>query len=187
MKYILIITTLFVLISCSNPTEENGYFYIGSDIPVIKGIIITGEDSPEPFGLLGVPNEKSKIEFKSNDTNEFGSAIPNTTAIYSPFPNPFNFSTQIAFSLNRKAHVKVWIVLGKLDESVKELKPFYSNSYSVNTNNTNSNNVLLDRTLVPGTYMQIFEANNYQNGVYRVYMQVDDELMWRNLLIYNNY
>ncbi|MBK8946645.1 MAG: hypothetical protein IPM32_15425 [Ignavibacteriae bacterium] len=187
MRIIFLVLISIVIAFCSNPTDENDYYYLGNEVPVIKGIIRTGEESPEPIGIIGTPNEKGEIELEAAHDSDTGSGLPLYTKIYAPYPNPFNYLTQISFSLNRTANVKIWIVRGKLDESITELKILYSNSYLINTNNINSENYLLNRKLAPGTYQQSFEANNYPDGVYRVYIRVDNQLMWRNLIIINNH
>lgn len=187
IRYILILFTFLTILSCSNPTEnEEPYFFVGNENPVINGIIRTNSDSPTPIGLIGVPNEKGKSEELPSNLGS-NTSIPIYTQLSAPYPNPFNGRTTISFQLNIKAFVKCWVTKGKTSNQDIAQKILYSAMYGVNTNSYNNNSILLYEYKMPGAYQLEFDARSFSDGVYRVYLQIGDKLLWRNLLIlYNN-
>ena len=56
----------------------------------------------------------------------------------------------------------------------------------VNTNPYSNNTILLYEYKMPGAYQLEFDARSFSDGVYRVYLQIGDKLLWRNLLLLNN-
>jgi len=86
-----------------------------------------------------------------------GTEIPKATSLSDNFPNPFNPTTRITFSLSRKSHVRLRIydVAGRLVR------------------------VLIDETRNAGTYGAVWDGKNENghataSGIYFCRMEADD-------------
>jgi hypothetical protein len=162
----------------SNPTEAN--INIDLNPPLITGIVRTSEAGPRAIAIYGNPNEKSDI-IENNKLNFY---------IDSPYPNPTDGSTSISFYVPVKTNVLVWIIKGRLSVENASGSVNYANSNYVSPF-TNYFQILYQRDDDPGRYILIWSGRDQNgkilpDGVYRVYIEVNGQLMWRNIWLYRN-
>ena len=97
------------LIRASNAMEE---FYFGNDISVSEGRVIIGAEGRFPqYGGAYVYD----LELVTSTEVEHNGDISRQYQLGSNYPNPFNQSTQIPFTLEKAGHIRlsVYDVLGK--------------------------------------------------------------------------
>ena len=173
----------WLLYSCNSPTSVGEINLQTVEPPLITGIIRTSPDSPTPLAIYGVPNEQPEIieEVSQNIKSQFFMA--------SPYPNPTEVATAITFGLPVARNVTVWVVKGRLPgENVSD------NTIVANGNFASPKfhyyKVLEKKFLRAGYYSLTWDAK-YDNGdtlpdgVYRIYIEIDGQLMWRNVMIFH--
>ncbi len=87
--------------------------------------------------------------------------VPSQFALQQNFPNPFNATTTISFTLPKacRARLSVFDLLG------------------------NQVAVLVDRDFAPGEYQVVFEAKDLASGVYFYRLKAEDEVKTRKLVL----
>ena len=179
--FIILLPVLFYSCNNSNPTEVNPIINIDLTPPLITGIIRTSETGPRAITIYGNPNEKSDI-IENNRLDFY---------IDSPYPNPTDGSTSISFYVPVKTNVLMWIIKGRLPVENASGSVNYANSNYVSPF-TNYFQILYQRVNGPGRYILIWSGRDQNgkilpDGVYRVYIEVNGQLMWRNIWLYRNF
>jgi len=93
--------------------------------------------------------------------NEDSSSIPQTFTLGQNFPNPFNPSTKIKYTISKqsKVELKIFNILGK----------------QVAT--------LVNRVQLPGNYVVEFKTRNLPSGVYVYYLKANNRLFTRKMVL----
>jgi hypothetical protein len=101
---------------------------------------------------------QSEIQEYEFTTTDAGNGLPLVTELQGNYPNPFNPETQIAFSLNKTAHVKIEIynVKGQLVKRLLDEERAPDN-YTVIWNGRDANN----RSVSSGVYFYKMKAGDY--------------------------
>ena len=187
IKPSIILISVFILplllYSCNSPTSVGEINFQTEEPPLITGIIRTSPDTPEPLAIYGVPNEQPEIfeEISQNIKAQF--------FISSPYPNPTDVSTQFKFGLPAGRNVTIWVVKGRLPGENVNDNTIYANGNFASPK-FHYYKVLEKKYFVPGIYSLVWDAK-YDNGdplpdgVYRIYIELDGQLMWRNVMIYH--
>ena len=97
---VLIILPLLLINSCSNPAGPDLIAYEIANPPVITGIVITGQDSPESFKTLGKPNERPYVIVNSVKYNISGL-----------YPNPTSSSVSFFIYVPKSIKISIWVVV----------------------------------------------------------------------------
>ena len=99
----ILFTIPFILIACSNPTNENDYQGgLFGQLPVVTGIIETNEVG-EALGVWGSPNFPPNIDKVEN-------GIHTILSMGNPYPNPTNGLVQIPYQCNRTDKpINIWV------------------------------------------------------------------------------
>ncbi len=185
------ILPIFLINSCNNPAGPNLIANALASPPIISGIIITGYDSPDPIGVLGKPNEKSSLP--SSVFNKKSSNSPaRGCQVETPFPNPADGITYIFFSLPHEAKISVWVVRGIAATEVINNYSTYSNGYFNSCYKNYTKELIKEESKLAGSYRVDWDfendnKNSLPDGFYRVYISVNGNLMWRNIMINRNW
>lgn len=187
----LLSTTLlfpFVFYSCNESAiEPDPSFFILSNPPVITGIVITGESSPEPLGVWGEPNEKGSFD-NGYGKSQDGESIPKGYSMISPFPNPTSDGFSLFYSLPVKTNVSIWIVRGILPGEKTE-PTLYANGY-FNRPTSRFCKKIYEGVQGAGIYSKLISLNDETEedlslAFYRIYLVIDNYLLWRNVAKYD--
>jgi hypothetical protein len=137
-----------------NPVNSNGPMTQG-DPPTANTVFWATRYAPDYPGFDGqnmTPGDP--IELYPSDVAETPGAIPETFALLSNYPNPFNASTTIEFSLANTEHVtlSIYDLLGRQIA------------------------VLIDEEQQAGSHEVLFEASDLSSGVYFYMLRAGDNL-----------
>lgn len=157
----------FLIISAYPKLGGNGGVYYSTDGGSNFSQISTGLSSPvTPAAILyNKFNDKLYCGYFGNyptgaklwtmnltvGVNQISSAIPSDYRLSQNYPNPFNPLTKISFALKRSSHVRI-VVSSATGRIV---------------------NLLVDRSLGPGTYETLFDGTDLSTGLYFCKMFVD--------------
>jgi len=184
LVFIALLILPWLFFSCKSPTSVGEINLQTEEPPLITGIIRTSPDSPSSLAVYGVPNEQPEI------VEEISQNVKSNFFMASPFPNPTDVSTNISFGLTVGRNVTIWVVKGRLpDENVSDNTIIANGNFA--SPKFHYSKVLEKKYLQAGYYRIIWNAK-YDNGdllpdgVYRVYIEIDGQLMWRNVMIYHN-
>jgi hypothetical protein len=159
--------------SCNNTTEPSGINNLDYDVPVVPGLILTSEESPDPIGIWRNPH----LPNWDNETSYY---------LSTPYPNPANGSIRLYYALGIHAKVSLWLVRAKLPEDDYSN---FRNSFGGVFVASNYKIVLLkDEPVRPGIYEYIFDwtdedGKSLPAGFYRVYYEADGHLFWCDVLL----
>ncbi len=84
----------------------------------------------------------------------FPDKLPSIITLYNNYPNPFNPTTIIQYTINTSSHLRK----GSIDKGLVTLKVYDLLGREVAT--------LVNKKQLPGTYQIIFDASNFSSGVY---------------------
>lgn len=209
MKNVLIIISICLLISCSNPTE-NLLILDLDDIPIVKGIAITNSNNV----MLGIWNNpgynltfKTVISPKDNEQkkeklsvqNNLGIAgidgddiLPNGFGAGTPYPNPANGSIAFQFQIPRSVEVSIWIGPATLGTNTDEDITKFGDHIFLSENGTIIQELISQKVLNAGYYKYAWNTNDYAgnsapSGFYRIYILLDKYLVYRDVFIANDY
>jgi len=170
----LLIFLLFVL-SCES--ENSNIVVYDYHPPMVNGIIITHEESPEEIGRWG------EVYYPKD---------PDNSIVASPYPNPMLSpgGTIIDFVLERSSVVAIYIV-----PAIGAGEP-YSNSdinmmtYNIKNMNRPIRTLINNETLSIGYYREYWDGKDGNNmiipeGFYRIYFKIDSQITWRDVLVFN--
>jgi len=192
MKIVKLVLSLFIpailisqFFSCSNPAGSYPVENQILNMPVITGIVEIDTGAYNVQKKLGIPNEKEQITL-FNSRN-----IPEQCYFNGIIPNPASDATDISFSLPINANVSIWIVRGTLPENLKNKAYLYLNCYISQSSNNFYMELQRNKAYPGGFYyyhlnLKDSNSSDLPNGFYRVYLEINGNLMWRNLWIYNN-
>ena len=95
------------------------------------------------------------------ESGEDAETIPEKFELYQNFPNPFNNTTKIKFSILKPSHVslKIYDYLGK------------------------QVSVLVNQNMSPGIYTTAWNAENLASGMYFYEIQVDDNRVTKKMML----
>ena len=181
----IVFSTLFSS-NCRSPNSPTPVRAPYLQTPVTTGIFITGETGPEPLGSFGNPNPKSKGSLECDSIPSGGGAIPDELALLPPYPNPFNPATTVQFNLPCPSYVTVYVVPARYINQQSQFVQF-SNA-SINIPGGLAIDVLFNRNTSPGIYSVAWSAQDqdgrpFPDGFYRIYLKVDDQLLWQDVLL----
>ncbi len=180
---VLIIAVLFLLVlnSCTDPVTPSPY-YIDTP-PVITGIVVTGESSPEPLGVWGVPNEKGTLKLEDGCCNV--QYVVNYYRLDSPYPNPTSDLFRINYALPVRTTVSVLLVKGKLQDGIIDPTIYANGNYYAASQNFST--VIYEGVKEAGIYQLNIELNDSPGPLefYRVYLIVNGNALWRNVAQYD--
>ena len=166
LKTIILICQFLVLLGC---TENDADFRLSDfNTPKISGFYLRNALA-EPVGTIGIPNVR------------LGSSSNSSSSLYyfTPYPNPCsNFCTFWIKSPVNNSVKKLWIVQAEFDHDI----PGYSIDMGMN------NIVVGGQPLFQAEFTEnnlSIDVSNLYEGYYRVYLKIDDILLYDNLIIYN--
>jgi hypothetical protein len=183
---------IFLDYSCSNSAEPDGAFYINSEVPVIKGIIITNFYGPEEIGRWRNPQYPPGIYYGFGNNNKIyntgeESLPPDEMNMDNPFPNPTTDGVVIRFSLPVSAEVSIWLVKGRLPEENPSPTVTGSGGVFVSQKDKISAIMIEKEKLSVGFYERVFTGKIGEEyiptGFYRLYLKADKHLFWRDVLV----
>ena len=169
----LSVSILLSLNSCNSSTEPTGINNIDYETPLVPGLILTSEVSPDPIGIWRNPH-------LPNRDNEY------TYYLETPYPNPTNGRLNLRFGLSVTAKVSLWLVRAKLPED--NYKNILSASGGVFALSNFKVEVLKDELSRPGIYEAAIDwtdedGKSLPAGFYRVYYEADGHLFWCDVLL----
>lgn len=155
------------LVDTLSEDEESFYFtYTLADIPEIDYIRISHfsglfNDFKITLQLYSYELIEPLLQVQSNDTTETETLepIPEKYSLSQNFPNPFNPSTQINYSLKQPetVNLKIFNVLGQEVVSLVNSKAQKEGSYSITWNGTDKNGIQVGS----GVYFYRIEAGEF--------------------------
>jgi hypothetical protein len=175
--FLPIVLIPFFLNSCKSPTSPELIINEIKSPPVITGIVITDETG-EQVGVFGYPNERESLP-----SNKY-------FRLDAPYPNPTYPSLKIDYAVPMKSNISFWVVKGTASVEIINNMAYYFNCQIFNSSN-NYAIKLFEGVKDPGYYEISFDGkdkygNILPDGFYRIYEDVNGELMWRNLMILNS-
>jgi hypothetical protein len=182
--------TSFLSLSC---TSDHPIQYEGSLVPIVTGIRVTAEESPKQIAVWGNPGYPDPNAASGSIIRQFGDTVkplPGATGFEmdNPFPNPAFGSLTIRFSLPVSKRTRIWVTTAQLQGGL-DITSFAGaitpspESRLITT--------LLDDVREAGSWefeWQFLdsEGNRVLPGFYRIYLQYDDKILWRDVLVYSN-
>lgn len=133
---------------------------LNSDIE--RGKILDSNWDWDNINSLGVVLANPSSSMSSESSMLFiGEEKPNQLTLSQNFPNPFNPTTEIRFSLSQESQVqlKVYDITGRLVKS------------------------LIDETLAAGVYQKTFNAGNLASGLYFYQLVTDQRVLSRKMML----
>ncbi len=173
-KLVLFYITLLMLISfsCENSTQIETYHSPDFKVPVVTGLRITNYD-PFPIATWKKPDD---TDSKRNDSVPY---------MLCPYPNPADGNFAIHFSTGRKSVVvSLWVVKAKSGSENYFMTTHYFDALLPAPVGFAKEILLNKENLSIGQYKYLFEAREYPAGFYRIYLKVNSQLFWRDILIY---
>lgn len=188
MRLLLLICSV-VFLSCA---DGDGLVVSQSEPPYVTGLRLT-KSNTEQLGVWGnplFPNDEIVRGEDPKDSNVIKPRDPATgVTFYNPFPNPSNGAVKLNVALPERASVRIWIARLEL-QGTQGLNATRSGAWTAE-----SQPVVVD----PG-FTNYFEAGIYQiswnpvggdgrrlpPGFYRVYVQMNSRLMWKDVLLYDD-
>lgn len=175
LSLILFLSVLILLSlnSCNNSTEPSVFNNIDYETPVVPGLILTSEVSPEPIGTWRNPHSPNH----NNESSYF---------LSTPHPNPTSSDVTLYYAIGIETRVSLWLVRAKLPED--DFGNF-QNAIGGGFVYSNKKVVLLkDEPTRPGYYGYTFEWTDENGkllpaGFYRVYFKADGHTLWCDVLL----
>jgi hypothetical protein len=123
------------------------YFEFGCMLPITKNTLIGAK--------------LNDIEYSVVSSIKMNAEIPNNFMVYNVFPNPFNASTQIIFSVKNLSLVTITVfnILGQ------------------------QNITLIHDYLPPGSYNIQWDASSNQSGVYIIEYRINKNVTFKKCLL----
>ncbi len=184
LTVLFLVSLAFLLLSCKNPTDAGSSIINSSEIPLITGIVMTSSDSPDPIAILGQPNEKSYIIEVSATHGKLNYQLTE------PYPNPSSEGVFINFGIPVGKNITVWIVKGRLPGENTSGAAIYGNGYYVSPH-FSYYKIILEGYIQAGYHRVEWNekddnGNYLPDGVYRIYIRIDNQLLWRNIWLHRN-
>lgn len=132
-----------------NDTTFTHYFFPFSQQPIIWDI------KEDKYGNLWMATKSGLMEFNKNGIvgiNNYSTILPTNFKINKIYPNPFNPTTNINFTISKSVKVSV--------------KIFNLNGKEIQT--------LIDKNYLPGNYELSWDANNISTGIYFILFYLDN-------------
>jgi hypothetical protein len=193
MKIFYLLTIiLFAVLQCSSPTDFNGAPEFISTTPVVTGIYQTNING-DVLGEIGLPSDGHKKLSIKNKYPEFEtppdsvlSVLPFSINVYRIYPNPVNGPVIIKYHLPKNLYVKIWAV--RASYSTAFLGNMLPSVSTFNKSTVYSKLIRPKSIQEPGSYSVVWRtedlnSNYLPNGFYRIYIQIDNHLFWRDLLL----
>ena len=182
----------------------------GFDQPVATGIYVTTID-PTPIDTWGnpsfqltptasgnslsyaMPAEEAQGRFhalsKTSDTAALGIVGPLRMQLELPYPNPTIVGSDISFALPRTALVSLWIVRARWVGDPSEDLSNVDGGVVITPQVVAVANLIVYRSTAAGFYRyswngQADDGKLVSPGFYRVYLKVDEGLMWSDIFLY---
>ncbi|PKL83212.1 MAG: hypothetical protein CVV24_06055 [Ignavibacteriae bacterium HGW-Ignavibacteriae-3] len=159
MNWIASSTDNWITITNGNSGINNGiinFSYLSNN-----GNARVGTITVTAAGALASPKTVEVRQALATTVEPFGSVIPTKYGLNQNFPNPFNPSTVITFSIPKESFVtlKIFNLLGKEEKTlVNQFKP-------------------------TGIYSVSFDASNLNSGIYFYQLQADNYFQVRKMLL----
>jgi hypothetical protein len=192
MKVSLYAITLASLLSLSC-TSDHPIQYEGSLMPIVTGIRVTAAESPKQIAVWGNPGYADPNAPSGSIIKLLGDTVkplPGATGFEmdNPYPNPAKGSLTIRFSLPVAKRTRIWVTTAQLQGSL-DITSFAGaitpspESRSITT--------LLDDVREAGNWELEWQfldnkGNRVLPGFYRIYLQYDDKILSRDVLVYAN-
>ncbi len=110
---------------------------------------------------LSVPDIEKLASFTTDVKNDMSTILPDRDILLQNYPNPFNPATNISFYLKNNSHVTLDI-FNSLGQKVAEL---------------------LNKDLVPGKYLEIWNADDFASGVYYYELKTDTKRFYQKMIL----
>lgn len=156
---------LLVLISSCSKNEDNPVFYSPDrKMPVVTGLFIKGEHSPEVLRVWRTPTSKSLS------------------------PSIIDSKVKIRFSIPESGIVQIWVVPARLpDQDPEEVLTLFNGIYI--SPKGIAVKVLANEEMHAGTYELIWdikdeEGNEFPGGFYRTYIKAGSFFDWADVFYY---
>lgn len=168
-KHLLFFLITILILNCC--TKENTDLRLSDfKTPIIEGYYLRDLQG-NSMGIIGYPNVKLSI----------GSSYINSTYYFSFYPNPCTeeFCAIYVKTPESQKSVKLWITRANFKNQV-------SNS---SLDISNMNNLVIGgspifQTEITTNQHNTINLSNFDNGYYRIYLKVDEYLLYDNLVIY---
>ena len=187
-------SVLLLLNSCNNSTDPIEITDSIFEMPVVPGLIITGEDGPEAIAIWRnphLPNGEYHFDYyyNKNDNNDdikIDLPGPLNIRLETPFHNPSKDTFKILFALAVNTKVSLWLVKARLPEDNGGGSGTTSGGVFVSS--INKIELIKDELLETGYYEvtwfgKIENGKEASSGFYRVYFKSDDTLLWCDILL----
>jgi hypothetical protein len=166
IKFLFFIT-LLVTMSCSK--EETGIRLSGFETPIITGFQIRSIEG-QLIDVYGIPNIKLSDRSYRN----------NTEYSFCPFPNPCTNLCVVHTNVPNPDAIKyIWVV-----------QAVYEDNGSNNVTNIGSNTMAVGGApLIENEFtsdVTALDISSLSEGYYRIYLKVDNTILYDNLVITNN-
>lgn len=175
LSLILFLSVLILLSlnSCNSSTEPTGINNIVYETPVVPGLILTSEASPDPIGVWRNPHSPNR----DNETSYY---------LSTPYPNPSSGSIRLYYAIGIEGKVSLWLVQAKLPED--DYTNFQNTLGGGFVYSNYKVELLREESVRPGYYEYIFDwtdedGKSLPAGFYRVYYGVDGHLFWCDVLL----
>jgi hypothetical protein len=161
---ILLLAALSLSCSSGDPLE-----FQGDPRPIFQGMFITLENSPEPIGKWGNPQNNSGKDF----------------SLQAAMPNPAKSHTEFVYRLPGPTHVRIWATPAILPH---ELSLTTQGGAIVQAPLPMQQILISDEVHSAGMYTTRWSIDPalYPPGPYRVYMSADGKLSWVDVWVYTS-
>lgn len=167
LKFLFISAIISLTLGCSK--EEADIRLSEFEKPVITGYELRDEQGTTK-GTYGIPNIKL-----GNGSNSY-----NSEYFFRPYPNPCQYECKVYIKAPSANGIKyIWIVQAQ-----------YQNNNSNTPTNLGSNAIYVEGSpLVEKEFSSnniAFDLSSLSEGYYRMYLKIDDLILYDNLVITNN-
>ncbi|NIV10260.1 MAG: hypothetical protein GWN62_02850 [Aliifodinibius sp.] len=190
MKQFLIFIGLCILFSssCRSPNSPIPLRAPNLRTPVATGIFITDETGPDIIGVFGNPSSKPTTSNSNSDPtwDNIAGNIPVRFQLEVPYPNPNNGDMTIRFALPKESIVTIYIVPASFMNHEGQIIQF-SNA-TINLPGGLAIDLLFNRNAAAGVYSVVWSGRDqsgrpFPDGFYRIYMEVNEHLLWQDALL----
>ncbi len=174
-----IVFCIVLLLSCNeNPLRGNLFHSPDFQIPIVPGLRITSDKGPDVIAIWRKPYDSENSNIKNG--------FPISEAYLDcPYPNPSDGYYDIRFRIAKTSTVGSWIVVASLPETKQSEGVQYFGGYLPSPTGKAVAILLNNEIKQPGYYLLVFHASkSLPAGFYRIYLQVDANLYWRDILLY---
>ncbi len=184
MKKLEILFITLLLVGCKSSSDSNPLNMPITTPPVVEGISITDATGQE-LGVWGNTDGYPSECTKENNTKP-GTLLPAECCVHIPYPNPTNIDAVIKYDLAKSATVTSYIVKAyapneDINQTILNGSYFYNSIHIIRI-------LIVDYKKQAGFNSLHWNGadetgNPVPSGFYRVYLEINDILFWRDILV----